>query len=59
MVSDIADVVGVRELDVEGDSQVAFVVTLLVRVVITVAIIANVGTYSYPSWKKIIKSENF
>lgn len=48
MVGEVADVVGVRELDVEGDSEVAFV-GLLVGVVIAVAVVADIGACSHPA----------
>lgn len=54
MVGDVAHVVGVREFDVEGYSEVAFVVVLLICVVITVAVVADLGTGPHPSCVVII-----
>lgn len=42
MVSDVADVIGMWKLNVERDSQVAFVVALLVRIVVAVPVVTNI-----------------
>lgn len=49
MVRDVAYVVGVWKLDVKGHSQVALVMVLLVRIVVAVAIIADIRSSSYPT----------
>lgn len=48
VIGEVADVVCVRELDVEGDGEVALV-ALLVGVVIAVAVVANVRAGSHPA----------
>lgn len=41
MIGEVADIIGVREIDVEGDSEVALVQVLLVSVVVTVAVVTD------------------
>lgn len=49
MIRKVADVIAVRELDVKGDSEVAFAVVLLIGVVVAVAVVTDVRTRSDPA----------
>lgn len=49
MVGEVADVVVMRELDVEGHGEVALVVILLVSVVVAVSVVANIGASPHPA----------
>lgn len=51
VVGEVDDVVSVWELDVEGDGEVALVVILLVRVVVAVAVVADVRAGAHPTYK--------
>lgn len=48
MVSDVADIVGVWEFDIKGNCEIAFI-TFLICVVVTVAIVTNFMSRSYPT----------